>query len=112
MATSRQVVFVKMLDDGEDDAPSTMLNAVPLGSKGEVTEMLRAFNIAADGSPDSIGLLYGPGMTVQLPMVGNDDPITQAVVSIDEEIGWPVVTRVCKTLGWKMMDPTSGRTFG
>jgi hypothetical protein len=101
-----------MLEDGDNDAPSTMLNAIPLGSKNEVTQTLERFNIAPDGSPESIGLLYGPGLTVQLPMVGADDPITQAVVSIDEEIGWPVVTRICKALGWKMMDPGTGRTFG
>ncbi len=112
MALSRQIVFVKIIDDGEDDAPASMLNAVSLGSKSEVTETLRRFNIATDGAPESIGLLYGPGLTVQLPMVGEEDSITQAAVSIDEEIGWPVVTRICKALGWKMMDPGTGRMFG
>ena len=77
------------------------------------TEMLADANISTDGAPDTIGVLYGPGIIVQMPMVGPDDPVAQVMVTLDEEdMAWPVLTRLCRRLGWKMLDPESGRTFG
>lgn len=103
-------------DGGEasdDPTAGTMLNAVALGTWREVIKSLGAFNTAPDGSMDTPGMLFGPGIIVQLPMLGPDDPVMQAVVTIEEEgIAWPVLTRVCRFLKWKMMDPKTGRTFG
>ncbi len=101
------------VDGGDDPTRDTMLNAVALGSWREVVRQLGAFNTAPDGSSDSPGMLFGPGIIVQLPMLGPDDPVMQVVVTIEEEgIAWPVLTRVCRLLKWKMMDPKTGRTFG
>lgn len=111
MGSSRQIVLVRLLD-GEEEGSNTILNSVPLGSAREVKEQLSRFNIAPDGSPESAGILYGPGLLIQMPMVGPDDPVNQVMVSIEEEIGWPVIQRACKQLQWKMMDPATGRMFG
>lgn len=120
VAKMRTVLLVKVADPvigGDDDGGEvrqpSMLDAVPLGSMGEVVELLRDFNVAPDGAPDSPGVLYGPGFTLQLPMVGPDDPVAQALVSIgEEETAWPVLARLCVKLRWKLMDPSSGRMFG
>ncbi|HBS28547.1 MAG TPA: hypothetical protein DEB06_03630 [Phycisphaerales bacterium] len=116
MSKTRQIVLVKLLsgEEGEDDAPS-VLNAIPLGTYEQVVDALSAFNTTPDGSnsAESFGVLYGPGLLIQMPMVGPKDPVMQAAVSLQEEdIAWTVLARICKRLGWKMMDPGSGRTFG
>jgi len=114
--TARQILLVKLLrSEEEDESSGTILNAVPLGAYRQVVDLLGRFNTGPDGgrSPESFGLLYGPGMIVQMPMVGPDDPVMQVGVSLhEEEMAWPVLMRVCKALGWRMMDPSSGRTFG
>lgn len=110
----RQVVLVKVIKMEDEEAPS-ILNSVPLGSYKQVVEALGAFNTYTDGSksPETFGVLYGPGFMVQMPMVGPNDLVTQVGVSMQEEdIAWPVLMRVCRRLGWKMMDPQSGRMFG
>lgn len=117
MRKTRQVLLVKLLqDDGEDnEASSTVLNSIPLGTYSEILDRMSGFNTSPDGSnrPESFGVLYGPGLIVQMPMVGPDDLVMQVAVSMnEEEIAWPVLMRVCRELGWKMMDPSSGRTFG
>lgn len=115
-AKTRQIVLVKILRTEDDDESSgSMLNAVPLGSYKQVVQAMSYFNTAPDGSndPESFGLLHGPGLIMQLPMVGPDDQVMQLGVSMhEEELAWPVLMRICRRLGWKMMDPGSGRTFG
>jgi hypothetical protein len=84
-----------------------------LGARGDLIVALRPFNTAPDGSASALGVLHGPGIIVQLPMVGDDDPVSQILVTLnDEAAAWPVLERMCRVLGWKMMDPQSGRTFG
>lgn len=117
MKKSRQVLLVKLLQgEGEDDAAaSTVLNSVSLGSYDQVIATLSRYNTMGDGSgaPESFGVLYGPGLIVQMPMVGPSDPVMQVAVSMnEEEIAWPVLMRICLELKWKMMDPSTGRTFG
>jgi len=111
---SRQVLLVNLLKTEEEDVPS-VLNSVPLGSYKKVQKALEDFNTYPDGSnsPENYGLLFGPGLIVQMPMVGPEDPIMQIAVSMQEEdIAWPVLMRICKKLGWRMMDPQTGRSFG
>lgn len=99
---------------GGEETPSLLASA-PLGTFREVVSALSGYNTGADGSnkAECFGVLYGPGFTVQLPMVGSDDPVGQLLVSFQEEdVAWPVLTRICRGLGWKMMDPKTGRTFG
>ncbi|MBI1189175.1 MAG: hypothetical protein GC200_00615 [Tepidisphaera sp.] len=87
--------------------------SAPLGGLKEVRATLASYNTSADGSKSESGLerLHGPGMVVELP--GSIDPVTQAVASInDEDIAFPVLMKLSKSLGWRLMDIESGRVFG
>lgn len=116
MSSPRSILLVKTIDTDDDDdhgIDTTAISMVPLGSHADIVETLRVFNTAPDGDPHNRSVLYGPGITVQLPMLGPDDPVNQLLVSLtDDEIAWPVLIRICRALSWKMMDPKSGRTFG
>lgn len=123
MPRTRSILLVKVIDpdEGEGDNTSaspetgagpTMLNAVPLGTMPQITRTLGEFNIAPDGDPLTQGILFGPGLTVQLPMTGDRDPVIQVMVTLDEEdMAWPVVLRLCRKLEWKIMDPGTGKIF-
>jgi len=86
----------------------------PLGSLEEVVDALGRFNTAGDGSEgQNLGtlFLYGPGLVAEIP--AGLDSVSQVLVSVhDDEIAWPVLSRLCKARSWKMMDPVTGRTFG
>lgn len=116
MSSTRSILLVKVLEatEGEEDAPApSVLNTVSLGRLEEVQKLLRQFNCSADGSPVSSNVVYGPGIVLQMPMCDRDDPVNQILVSlVEDSVAWPVLTRICRVLGWKMMDPSSGRTFG
>lgn len=118
MAGLRSILLVKVLepeDDADDDAQPTpvALNMVSLGTIDEVKGLLAQFNTMPDGDPTTRHVLYGPGITVSLPMGDRDDPVNQALVGVSEDdIAWATLIRICRSLGWKMMDPKSGRTFG
>jgi hypothetical protein len=110
---TRSLLLVKVLPPDDPHAPLSAAHTVSLGSKREVERVLTPFNCTGDGSPSSYGVLYGPGITVQLPMVDDRDPVMQVLVTLsDEAIAWPVLERVCRTLEWKMMDPKTGSIFG
>jgi hypothetical protein len=113
---TRHLLLVNTLPPDEGEPASTRpsaLSMVALGRFVEVERMLRPFNIAPDGSPTAMGVLWGPGITIQMPMVDRDDPVMQLMVSLnDETIAWPVLERVCRVLKWKMMDPNTGAVFG
>lgn len=114
--TARSLLLVKLLKiEPDDEAGASVLNSIPLGSYRQVVGLLAAFNTGPDGSrsAESAGILYGPGLIVQMPMVGPDEPVMQAGVSLlEEDMAFPVLLRICRGLGWKLMDPSSGRTFG
>ena len=117
MPRDRSILLVKILapDEGDEEAAPAggPADLISLGSMRDVRELLGQFNLAEDGSPEGAGVLYGPGLTAQLPMLGPDDPVMQIMVTMNEEdMAWCVLPRVCRTLGWKMMDPRTGRTFG
>ena len=85
----------------------------PMGSRKAVMELLQRFNTSTDGKARSTGTqpLFGPGFTVEIPV--GIDPIVQAIATVDEpDIAWPVLSRICRAGGWKMVDPESGRSFG
>ncbi len=86
----------------------------PLGTLSQLVATFADFNTGPDGGPDSAmgtEFFHGPGIAVEIP--SGQDLITQAIVSIsDEDIAWPVLGRLCKRTGWKMMDMESGRVFG
>lgn len=103
MASNRQIVLI----------PPESGDAASLGSKSQFLDELALYNIAPDGAADSIGIAYGPGLRVELPMIGDKDPVSQALVTITEEDNaWPVLARLCREKNWRMMDPESGRSFG
>lgn len=119
MAKKRTIILMKSGGPGE--------GLQPLGSLREVAQSLAQCNIAPDGSGPfgfgermGTGVLFGPGMVLEIPL--NEEPtsnkgqgpeIAQVLVSVtDEDFGFPVLMRLCKLNGWKMMDPDSGRTFG
>jgi hypothetical protein len=107
MAKRRQIVLMKKRPPGASEMD-------PIGSAEQVTAMLAPFNTAPDGgSPGSLGTvtLHGPGMTVLMPTT--QKTITQLIANMnEEEIAMPVLVRLCKSLGWVMMDMESGRMFG
>ena len=121
----RHLLLVKVIQpDGEEGAgapggesrKASVLNTVALGRMAEVERWLAQFNCARDGATGmSMGMnvLYGPGITMQLPMVDRDDPVMQIMVSLnDETIAWSVLERLSRVMGWKMMDPKTGSIFG
>lgn len=106
MPRQRQLVLIADADQSGGSSPA-------LGVKARVLETLARFNTAPDGSPEADSITYGPGMLVELPMTGDGDPINQALVTVlDEDIAWPVLSRLCRDAGWRLMDPDTGRTFG
>ncbi|MBX3359744.1 MAG: hypothetical protein KF745_15100 [Phycisphaeraceae bacterium] len=118
LARRRQIYLVKSASAMSGSAPAGAGTLVPLGELSGLIESLRPFNTAPDGSGpagcgDSIGVavLHGPGFTIEMP-TGTDE-VNQAIVSLqDEDFAWAVLGKACKSLGWRMMDPDSGRTFG
>jgi len=102
---SRMMVLSSKPEPG--DEPS------PLGTLDEIKDLLSAFNTASDGSTNgSLGLerLYGPGFVIDMP-TSMDTPM-QVMASInDAEIAWPVLSRICRRLGWSLTDAESGQTF-
>jgi len=104
---SRQIILFQ-----PKDPEAEMPGMAEIGSPGSVERRLRPFNIAPDGAKGAIGTLslYGPGMVIEMPIAA--DEVNQLMASVDdEETAWPVLARLCRELGWKLMDPDSGRTF-
>lgn len=105
MPAGRQLILLKSPDENE--------NASSLGIKRDLLGKLSILNTSPDGSKDAGGTVaYGPGITVEFPMVDDKDEVFQALISItDEDIAWAVLSRMCQRNGWALMDPDSGRTF-
>lgn len=104
MAKRRQIALMRAGQPGE---------MPPMGSVKQIIADLSRFNTAPDGGPTGVGTyrLFGPGMVVELP-TGSEN-VTQALVTMNEEdIAWPVLSRLCKELKWKMVDLETGRSFG
>lgn len=94
---------------------------LPLGVFKEVVAAVAPFNVSSDGSgPAGVGevpgmaVLFGPGFILEIPSDGNGRAeVNQVMVTVtDEDFAWPVLSRMTKHNGWKMMDPDTGRTFG
>jgi len=85
-----------------------------LGPLREVRSGLARFNTSGDGTgAETSGLerLHGPGMVVEVPT--SLDPVNQAIATLnDEDYAFPVLLKLCRVLGWKMMDMETGRVFG
>jgi hypothetical protein len=104
LAKRRQVVLMKPGKPGE---------MPPLGSQREFRACMANYNTAGDGSPPK-GLgtefLYGPGLVIEIATAQDD--VKQAIVTLqDEDVAFPVLSRVCKEQGWSLMDMETGRVF-
>ncbi|MDX2146897.1 MAG: hypothetical protein SFZ23_05195 [Planctomycetota bacterium] len=110
----RQMILVNPAPNSNRRDPSA---TIPLGPWPAVIDQLANFNTApegpvADDAGTGMRTLFGPGMVVQIRAVGKE-PVVQALVDLsDEEIAWPVLSKICKQLGWAMVDVNSGRMFG
>lgn len=106
MARKRQIVLMR-----PGGAPG---ESEPLGSLREVLKALSLFNTAPDGSVRKMAAMevaHGPGMVVEMPAL--TPQVTQAMVTVtDEEIAFPVLSRLCRGNGWTMVDLETGRSFG
>lgn len=96
------------------DPTDPMAGNSPLGTVREFVAAVAPFNTAPDGAETKrlgTAVLHGPGMTVEYAL--GQDVLNQVMVAVyDAETAWPVLSRLCKTLGWKMQDTESGQTFG
>lgn len=105
MAKKRQIVL-QNAEQGDEGLE-------PLGTPKEVASMLSRFNTAPDGRPAKTGtdIFHGPGFVLELPR--GLSRLTQAMVTVEEEdFAFPVLSRLCRNLGWVMVDIESGRKFG
>lgn len=103
MAQTRQLVLLPA-DTGDTGS---------LGQRTRLLDDLARYNTSPDGSPENLGVAFGPGFRVELPFVGDRDPVTQALITITEEDNaWPVLFRMCRERNWRLMDSQTGRTFG
>lgn len=103
---SRMMVLSRKPEPGDEPEP--------LGTHDDIKRLLADFNTAPDGGSGagSLGLerLHGPGFVVDLP-TSIDKPL-QVMASInDDETAWPVLSRICRRLGWSLTDAETGRTF-
>lgn len=109
MARKRQLALFRL-----NDPESPGSGYASLGTEREFIDLLAPFNTAPDGSPErTVGteVLHGPGIAIEY--ASNQDEIRQAILTvIEEDLAWPVLSRICRTLHWKMQDLESGQTFG
>lgn len=107
----RQWVLMKFSEPAK--RPGGSRPQSPLGSLQQVKEALAKFNTAADGGESSrIGteLLHGPGFVVEVPNAQTE--VSQAMITAQEDdIAWPVVSRICRTYGWSVTDLDSGQVW-
>ncbi len=77
-----------------------------LGDRRDVLRELASCNTYPEIDGDD--LLYGPGF--RLDLAPGQDPITQMLLTIDDvDIAWVSIVRIAKRLGWRLVDPASGR---
>lgn len=97
----RQLVITGPAPSDPDEAPT-------LGSRREVLATLSKFNTWPDVEGGEF--LYGPGLTMQ--MTPGAEELSQMLVAVlDEDIAWTVLTRICKTTHWQLLDLESGRSL-
>jgi hypothetical protein len=76
-----------------------------IGTRQEIIGRLQSLNTAP--AVDGGDILYGPGITIELPP---GEPVSQMLMTIvEEEIAWQVIMRLAKDMQWKLLDPATGR---
>lgn len=111
MAKSKQLILIKPEPGAE---PGTVGRMQPMGKVAAIAAQLVSYNTSGDGSKGSaLGTerLFGPGFTMQLPTT--TDSVTQIMVSVSEQdTAWPVLSKICRAMGWRMQDMETGAVFG
>jgi hypothetical protein len=109
MAKKRMLVLINPRDPEDPSAGNA-----PLGTEREVCDKLSHYNTAADGTEikrHGTTVLHGPGYTIEYA-VGHDE-LSQAMVIVNNmDFAYPVLSKLCRALGWKMQDTESGQIFG
>lgn len=103
------LVLIKPRDPEDPSAGNA-----PLGTEREVCEKLSHYNTAADGAEvKRLGtmVLHGPGYTIEYA-VGHDELMQAMVIVNNMDFAYPVLSKMCRSLGWKMQDTESGQIFG
>jgi len=114
VARSRQVIVIKTADPTDEDEGGGL---PALGTLSEISEILFNYNIAVDGAPpkkESISgavVMHGPGLFLEC--IAPDGPrseVNQLMVTMtDDDFAFPVLSRLCRTHKWTLMDPESGQ---
>lgn len=92
-----------ILSSEPSNADGSMAAIAP---RADILRTLQAWNTWPEREGEDV--LYGPG--VRIEMTPGQDPVTQMLLTIDDEdIGWITIMRMASKLGWKLLDPTSGR---
>ncbi len=109
MAKKRTLVLINPNDPGDPAAGNA-----PLGRENEVCAHLARFNTAPDGAEvtrHGTMVLHGPGYTIEY--ASGHDEIMQAMVVVNNmDFAYPVLSKMCRAIGWKMQDTESGQIFG
>lgn len=109
MSKKRTLVLIK-----PNDPADPMAGNAPLGREKDVCANLEGYNTAADGSAvtrHGTMVLHGPGFTIEYAT--GHDQIMQAMVIVNNmDFAYPVLSKLCRALGWKMQDTESGQIFG
>lgn len=96
---ARQQLVILSSETGSDGGMA------PIGRRDEVVERLRGFNTSPEREGDLV--LHGPGIRIEF---ADENPVRQMLLTVvEEEIAWQVILRIARSLGWKLLDPTSGR---
>ena len=83
-------------------SPDADGNAVPIGSRVELLEMLAPLNISPETSDGAERVLYGPGIRIEL---GEDDPVMQFLLTeVDTDISLRVLLKIAKRFDWILTD--------
>ena len=114
VARSRQVIVIKTADPTDDVEGGGL---PPLGTLAEVSDVLQHFNISTDGAPpkkETISgavVMHGPGLYLECIAPGGPrSEINQMMVTMtDDDFAFPVLSRLCRTNKWTLMDPESGQ---
>jgi hypothetical protein len=97
---TRQLVILS------NDSGSANGGLAELGTRKEVLRQLETCNTFPEVAGED--LLYGPGF--RLEIAPGQDPITQMLLTIDDEdIAWVSIMRISTRLNWRLVDPMSGR---
>lgn len=96
---ARQQLVILSSETGDDGG------LAPIGRRSEIIERLSGFNTAPEREGSMV--LHGPGIRIEF---ADEDPVRQMLLTVvEEEIAWQVILRIARALGWKLLDPTSGR---